>query len=194
MSLNQLARSLSGSLDRLVLATLLPPAAFGLYAAGARLLLLGALVIQSATRIVYPRFFAAATEGPDALARLTRRTAAQMALVGGLGLALVVVAAQTLPLLLGAAFADAARIGVLLAASVPCLALQYPAADALTASGRQGLRTALYLCGAAGSVGLVAAGARWAGPEGAAAGAVLGQATLAALLWGALGLSRWRPT
>jgi O-antigen/teichoic acid export membrane protein len=164
------------------------PAALGLYAAASRVQLLGAVIIQAATRIVHPRFFAAAAAGEAELGALTRRAAAQMAFVGGAGMMLVALAAQILPLVLGESFAGAGALGTLLSAAVPCLALQYPAADALTARNRQGLRTVLHLVAAAACVGLVALGAVLAGIPGAAHGYVAGQALLAAMLWGALGL------
>ena len=90
-----------------------------------------------------------------------------------------------LPLLLGPGYAGVGPIGALLAAAAPFVALQYPPADALTAAGHQGLRTALYAFGAAAGAGLVAAGALAAGPPGAALGFVAGQAVLCAALWAA---------
>ena len=64
LMLNGVARSLAANLDRIVLAALLPPAALGLYAAGSRLQLVGAIANQAATRILYPRFFRAAERRP----------------------------------------------------------------------------------------------------------------------------------
>ena len=53
LMLNGVSRSLAANLDRIVLATLLPGAALGVYAAGSRLLLFGAIANQAATRILY---------------------------------------------------------------------------------------------------------------------------------------------
>jgi O-antigen/teichoic acid export membrane protein len=106
-----------------------------------------------------------------------------MALVGLLALALTAAAAQALPLLLGPAYAGLTGLATGLALACPLVALQYPAADALTAAGRQGLRTLLYGLGALASAALLAGGALAAGPAGAVAGFVAAQGTLAAALW-----------
>ena len=106
-----------------------------------------------------------------------------MALVGLLALALTVLAAPLLPLVLGPAYAGLTPLAAGLAVACPFVALQYPAADALTAAGRQGLRTLLYALAALASAALLAAGAALAGPAGAVAGLVAAQAVLAAALW-----------
>jgi O-antigen/teichoic acid export membrane protein len=138
---------------------------------------------QAATRIYYPRFFRAAAAGQDALTALVRQAAARMALVGLLALALTALASILLPLLLGSDYAGVAGIAAGLAFAAPLTALQYPAADALTAAGRQGLRTALYLAAAAASAVLLAAGAAAAGAAGGVAAFVIVQAALAVALW-----------
>jgi O-antigen/teichoic acid export membrane protein len=183
LMLNNLARSLAANLDRIVLATLLPPAALGLYAAGSRLQLVGAVANQAATRILHPRFFRAAEAGPAALAALTRGAGRKMAAVGLLASVGVAVLAPLLPALLGPAFAGTAGIAAGLGLACPFVALQYPPADALTARGHQGLRTAITLAGVLAAALLLAAGAAVAGLAGAVAGFVAGQAALAALLW-----------
>ncbi len=186
LMLNQIARSLNGNVDRVVLAGVLAPAAFGVYASAARLQLVGAILNQAATRLAYPRFFRAAEHGPAALGALTRGVAGRMAGVGLLALALTAAAAQGLPLVLGPAYAGLTGLATGLACACPFVALQYPAADALTASGRQGLRTLLYGLGALASGGLLALGGAVAGAPGAVAGFVLAQGLLAAGLWLAL--------
>jgi O-antigen/teichoic acid export membrane protein len=181
--LNGLARSLAANLDRILLAALLPPAALGLYAAGGRLQLVGSVANQAATRILHPRFFRAAAAGPAALAALTRGAALKMAIVGLLASAGIAALAPLLPALLGPAFAGTAGIAAALGVACPFVALQYPPADALTARGRQGLRTVVALAGALAGAVLLASGAAIAGLGGAVAGFVAGQAALAALLW-----------
>lgn len=181
MMLNQLARAVNGNVDRVVLATVLAPAALGVYASASRLQLVGAILNQAATRLTYPRFFRAADAG--GLAGLTRRAAGLMALVGLLALALTAAAAQALPLVLGPAYAGLAPLATGLALACPFVALQYPPADALTAAGRQGLRTLLYALAALASAGLLVAGASAAGAAGAVAGFVAAQALLAGALW-----------
>ena len=159
--LNQLARSLNGNVDRVVLAGVLAPAALGLYASAARLQLVGAILIQAATRLTYPRFFRAADAG--ALAASTRAAALPMALVGLLALALTALAAPLLPLVLGPAYAGLAPLAAGLALACAVRRAPVPAGDALTAAGRQGLRTLLYVLAAVASAALLAAGAALAG-------------------------------
>jgi O-antigen/teichoic acid export membrane protein len=183
LMLNGLARSLATNLDRIVLAALLPPAALGVYAAGSRLQLLGAVLNQAATRIFYPRFFQAAAAGNEALATLTRSAALAMTAVGLLASAGIAVLAPLLPLLLGPDFARAAGIAATLGLACPFVALQYPPADALTAGGRQRLRTAVVLAGVPIAALMLAVGAIAAGLAGAVAGFVAGQAGIAGLLW-----------
>jgi O-antigen/teichoic acid export membrane protein len=183
LMLNGLARSLAANLDRIVLAALLPPAVLGLYAAGSRLQLVGAVTNQAATRILYPRFFRAAEAGPAALATLTRSAALAMAAVGLLASVGIAAVAPLLPLLLGPDFAGTAAVAAALGLACPFVALQYPPADALTACGRQPLRTAVTFAGVLAAALLLAAGASAAGLAGAVAGFVAGQAALAALLW-----------
>lgn len=183
LMLNHLARALGGNVDRVLLPALLAPTALGLYAAAGRLQLLGGVATQAATRIHHPRFFAAAEAGARPLAALTGRVAAWMLLVGLGALAATALAALALPALLGPGYEGVGGVAVALACAGPFVALQYPPADALTARGRQGLRTGLYAGGAAGSAILLAAGAACAGLWGAAAAFVAGQAGLCAALW-----------
>lgn len=183
LMLTQLARSLNGNLDRVVLAMVLAPAALGVYASAARLQLVGAILTQAATRLTLPRFFHAA-DAP-ARARATREAARLMAVVGLLALVLTALAAQALPLVLGPAFAGLVPLATGLALACPFVALQYPPADALTAAGRQGLRTLLAWAAAPATAALLVLGARAAGPAGAVAGLVAAQALLAAAFWAA---------
>lgn len=185
--LNQLARSLNGNVDRVVLAAVLAPAALGVYASAARLQLVGAILSQAATRLTYPRFFRAGDRA--ALVRLTRSAAALMALVGLVALVLTALAAQVLPRLLGPGYAGLVPLATGLALAAPLVALQYPPADALTAAGRQRLRTVIYAAAALVSGGLLALGAVAAGPAGAVAGFVAAQALLAGALWAAFAVA-----
>lgn len=184
--LGQLGRALGGTLDRIVLGSVLGPAGVGPYAAGARLQLLGGLMNQAASRITYPRYFRAAAVGPAALDRLTRAAALRMAAIGLAAGALIAALGQAMPLVLGAGFQAAAPVAAGLAFAAPFTALQYPPADALTACDRQGVRTAVMLAGAILLGALLAVGARVAGLAGAVAAVVAGQALLAAGLWAAL--------
>ena len=173
--------AVGASLLRLATVAARAAVALGLYASATRLQLVGAILVQAATRLAYPRFFRAADRG--ALGFFTRAVAFPMALVGLLALAVTALAAQLLPLVLGPAYAGLTPLATGLALACPFVALQYPAADALTAAGRQGLRTLLTVLAAVASAALLAGGAALAGAAGAAAGFVVGQAALAAALW-----------
>ena len=190
LMLNGLARSLATNLDRIVLAAVLPPAALGVYAAGSRMQLVGAVANQAATRILYPRFFQAAAAGPRALAALTRGAALARRPTAPMASVAIAAAAPLLPLLLGPGFAGTAGVAAALGLACPFVALQYPPADALTARGRQPLRTAVTLAGVLVAALTLTAGGLAAGLAGAVAGFVAGQAALAAALW--LALARCR--
>jgi O-antigen/teichoic acid export membrane protein len=183
LMLNNLARTLSGAADRIVLAVLLPPVQLGMYASGSRPLLLGGMLNQAVTRLYYPRFFVAAASGSRSLQGLTCRVGAVLALVGCLAFLLVSGLAQLLPMLLGPAFSEAATVGTLLATACPFIALQYPPADALTGSGRQGLRTTIYLVATTAGTGLLALLTVRAGLGGAVLAFVVTQAALSGALW-----------
>ena len=72
-----------------------------------------------------------------------------MALVGLLAGAGIAALAPLLPLLLGPDFAGVRRIAAGLGLACPFVALQYPPGDALTARGRQPLRTGVTFAGVA---------------------------------------------
>ena len=186
LMVNQVCRSLNANLDRIVLGVLLAPATLGLYVAGSRLQLVGAILTQSATRILYPRFFRAERAGPADLAALVRSATVVMAAVGLLASLATAAIAPLLPIVLGPAFAGVAGLAAALGLACPFVAVQYPPADALTASGRQSLRTAIYLGGALATTLLLGLGVLLAGLWGAVAAFIAGQAALAAALWIAL--------
>lgn len=183
LMVNQASRALSGNVDRILLAAILPAASLGLYAAGTRLQLISGLLTQAATRLYHPRFFRAAADGPAVLQALARAAALRLAAVGILATLLIAAAAQLLPLLLGPAYGAAAPAATGLGLAAPFIALQYPAADALTARGRQGARTLIFLAAALASAGLLAAGAFLGGLPGAVVAFVAAQAATAAILW-----------
>ena len=100
--------------------------------------------------------------------------------------AAIAAAAPLLPLRLGPGCAGTAGVAAALGLACPFVALQYPPADALTARGRQPLRTAVTLAGVLVAALTLTAGGLAAGLAGAVAGYVAGQAALAAALWLAL--------
>lgn len=183
LMLNQLSRSLNGNLDRIVLALFLTPAALGVYASGTRLLMVNGILNQAATRLFYARFFRAGASGRSDLRHFTLRTGRKMALVGICGGVLILGLAQLLPFVLGSDYDDSVWIASVLAFASPLISIQYPPADALTASNRQLVRTLVYFAVAIASGGLLAVGAMLGGVWGAIIGFLLSQAVLAAVLW-----------
>jgi O-antigen/teichoic acid export membrane protein len=180
----QLARSSQGNLDRLVLARFADEAALGAYGAASRILQLGLFPLQVVTRILYPKFFVHGAQGLHASRRFALRTAAPAVLVVGvLSCLCVVLVADFVPMVLGKDFAQSTHTTMVLALALPFIALQYPAADALTGAGRQALRAGIYSVAAVGSGVLLLAGAHWGGVNGLSIAFVGGHALLAAVLW-----------
>jgi O-antigen/teichoic acid export membrane protein len=183
-SLNQTARAAQSNLDRMVLARVADDATLGAYGAASRFLQLGLFPMQVATRILYPSFFVHGASGIAASRRLALRVVPAMVAVGALSALAVAVAALFAPWLLGAEYASATRTASQLALALPLMALQYPAADALTGAGRQGLRAWVYGVAALLFGLLLAAGAAVGGTEGVIAAFITGHALLAGALWG----------
>ncbi len=189
-SATQVARVSQGNLDRLVLAHFADESALGLYGAASRVLQLGLFPLQIVTRILYPKFFVHGAEGLAASRRFALHTAAPALLtVGVISCLCVVMAAELVPVILGKDFTQSTRTTIVLAFALPFIALQYPAADALTGAGQQGLRAAITSVATLGFGLLMLAGARWDGARGLSMAFVGGHALLAAVLWSATFLS-----
>lgn len=188
-SANQTARALQSNMDRMILSRYADASAVGVYGAATRFVQLGLFPIQVVTRMLYPRFFQKGVEGPEAVWRFTCTTATPALLaVGVMAGGAVALAGQLAPWVLGESFRSAVGTTVHLALALPFIALQYPPADALTATGRQGVRTVIATSSALGFGFVLVLGARWGGADGVAHAFVLGHALLAATLWMAL---RW---
>jgi O-antigen/teichoic acid export membrane protein len=127
---------------KLLLSPLAGVVAVGYYAAGARLLAVANLPLQSVLNVVTPRVFAAARhpiqEGSRARAFLQ-----SAGLVTGLGIGiafLMALAAPVLPIIIGEDFTPAVPVLRVLAVSLPFQALAFAAGDWLGGLGRQHLR------------------------------------------------------
>lgn len=190
-AVNQSSRAAQGNFDRAFMAMAATGAVIGAYAAGSRLVQLGLFPMQILNRMLYPRFFALGHEGGLAATRRYAVRCSPAAVgVGLFGAAAVACAALLAPTLLGPSFARTTPITLVLACALPLMALQYPAADALTGAGRQGLRTVVFAITALlFSVGL-AVGAGLAGLWGVVTAFVLGHLVLAMVLWGLLFIVR----
>lgn len=188
---NQTARALQGNMDRMILSRYAEASALGAYGAATRFVQLGLFPIQVVTRMLYPRFFQKGADGAEAVWRFTCRTAMPALLGVGVmaGLA-VAIAGQMAPWVLGESYASVVEITARLALALPFIAMQYPPADALTATGRQWVRTLISASAAVGFGFVLVLGAHWDGAQGVAHAFVFGHALLAGALWMAL---RWVP-
>jgi O-antigen/teichoic acid export membrane protein len=109
-----------------------------------RILQLGFFPLQVATRITFPRFFDPHHVGGRNGLRFAARVALPMLALGVGAGALVAVASALVPWLLGAGYAGAQVILMVLAVAVPIVAVQTPPADALIAANLQSVRAACY--------------------------------------------------
>jgi O-antigen/teichoic acid export membrane protein len=184
---NQTARAAQSNLDRAFMTAVAVGPIIGAYAAASRVVQLALFPIQIANRILYPRFFAHGAAGGLKATRRFALRCAPMVLALGFGCGLVVAgAAFALPRLMGPDFKSTTPIAVGLAIALPLMSMQYLPVDALTASGRLGLRTALYTgLSVTFSAGL-ALGAKFFGVWGLVSAFVGGQAVMAIVLWGFL--------
>lgn len=185
LCLTQIAFTVQANVDRIVLSRFATPLDVGSYGAAMRIQQLGLFPLQVATRITYPRFFLAHNLGPRPGLRFAVRVAMVMFAVGLVAFLLVAGASLTVPFVLGKDFTLTQPIVLLLALSLPAIALQTPPADVLTASNRHSSRAACYWVGAVGFMLLAYLCVSY-GAFGIALAYVATQVMLAAGLWGVL--------
>lgn len=181
---NQGARAMQSNLDRMVLSRFADAYALGVYGAASRILQLGLFPMQVMTRIFYPKFFQHGVNGMAASRAYALRVAPALFGAGVLSGIAVACAALLAPHVLGRDFAGSVEVTAGLALSLPFIALQYPAADALTGAGRQGIRAVIYGLSAVGFGFVLVAGVWLKGVPGLIGAFVLAQFLLAAILWG----------
>lgn len=186
----QTARAAQSNLDRMVLSRYADDATLGLYGAASRFMQLGMFPLQVVTRIIYPNYFVHGKQGIDASRRYAVRMAPLLFGVGLLSGAAVAVAALLAPYALGAGYAGATGVTMGLACALPFMALQYPAADALTGAGRQSLRALIYSVSAVGFGFVLLGGAYLGGIRGVVAAFLLGHLLLAVIFWAVAFLCR----
>ncbi len=179
----QSARAAQNNLDRMVLSRYADDAALGLYGAASRFLQLGLFPLQVLTRILYPRYFVAGADGIAASRRYALSVTPALLGVGILSGGLVAISAMVAPRVLGAEYGGSVAITVALAFSMPLMALQYPAADALTGAGYQGLRATIYSLASVGFGFVLVAGTKLGGINGLIVAFLIGHLSLAIALW-----------
>jgi O-antigen/teichoic acid export membrane protein len=187
----QTSRSMQSNMDRMILSRYADAAALGVYGAATRVVQLGLFPVHVVTRMLYPQFFVHGEAGVAAVRRFAWTTAAPaLAAVGVFSGISVAVAGLLAPIVLGAEYAKAVETTRQLAWALPFIALQFPAADALTASGRQWIRTAMATISTLCFGFLLVVGAHVGGSRGVTGAFVLGHLMFAAALW----IAVWRCT
>lgn len=181
--ITQTARSAQSNLDRMVLSRYADDATLGLYGAASRFMQLGMFPLQVVTRIIYPNYFVHGKQGIAASRRYAVRMAPLLFGVGVLSGGAVAVAALLAPYALGAGYEGATGVTMGLACALPFIALQYPAADALTGAGRQSLRALIFSLSAVGFGFVLLGGAYLAGIRGVVYAFLLGHLLLALIFW-----------
>lgn len=179
----QVARSLQGNLDRMVLARVGTDAQLGVYGAATRFMQLGLFPIQVGTRMLYPKFFVHGQAGPAALRRHALRSAAVMAAIGCAATLAVGAAGAAAPWVLGPSYEQSVGLCWTLALALPFMALQYPAADTLSGAGQQALRASAAIGSTGLFAGILMAAAVADGPRGVVVGFVAGHAVIASGYW-----------
>lgn len=182
---NQGSRAMQSNLDRMVLSRFADAYALGVYGAASRILQLGLFPMQVMTRIFYPKFFQHGVHGLAASRAYAIRIAPALFGTGVLSGAAVACAALLAPHVLGHEFAGSVQVTIGLAMALPFIALQYPAADALTGAGKQGVRAAIFSLSALGFGFVLVAGVWFKGVPGLIGAFVFAHFLLAAILWGA---------
>jgi O-antigen/teichoic acid export membrane protein len=183
--ITQSARSMQSNLDRIVLSRYADEAVVGLYGAASRFLQLGQFPLQVVTRILYPKYFVHGANGILASRRYAISVTPALLGVGVLSGLGVAVAALLAPRVLGAEYSGSVMLTATLAFSLPLMALQYPAADALTGAGRQGLRAIIYSLASVGFGFVLLGGVRLGGTQGLVWAFLVGHLLLALVLWAA---------
>lgn len=186
---NQTSRAMQSNMDRMILSRYADSAALGAYGAATRIVQLGMFPLQVVTRILYPKFFIHGAQGLHSVRRFAvTKAVPAVAAVGVFSGVAVAFAGLFAPRILGEGYATAVDVTMRLAWALPFIALQYPAADTLTASGRQWIRTLITTSSTLGFGFLLVLGARFDGSDGITNAYVLGHALLAGVLW----ITVWR--
>jgi O-antigen/teichoic acid export membrane protein len=174
---------MQSNLDRMVLSRFADDAALGLYGAASRILQLGLFPIQVVMRTLCVNFYIHGVHGLKASRQYALQVAPTLIGVGVVSALCVAATALLAPLVLGHEFAAATGTTLRLACALPLIALQYPAADALSGAGLQALRAHIYVAAAVGFGFVLVAGVKLGGINGLIYSFLLGHLLLAIVLW-----------
>lgn len=177
--------------DKALVARIAGSATAGVYTAGYRLVSLVFIPITALLYATYARFFRHGASGTGASLRFALRLLPPASAYGLLAGLLIFLAADFVANVLGQGFGESADV-IRALAFLPLLqVLIYLAADSLTSSGRQGLRTAVQLVCGAMNVALNLILIPSYGWAGAAVATMISAGVMAAALWvAAVTLSR----
>ena len=180
---SQSARAMQSNLDRMLLSRFADDAALGLYGAASRILQLGLFPIQVVMRTLCVNFYVHGVNGLNASRRYALQVAPTLLGVGIFSALCVAATALLAPVVLGKEFAAATGTTLRLAFALPLIALQYPAADALSGAGLQTLRAHIYVAAAVGFGFVLVAGVKLGGIHGLIYAFLIGHLLLAITLW-----------
>jgi O-antigen/teichoic acid export membrane protein len=142
---NQIARAGQQNIDRVVLGGLVEPSLLAVFGAAQRFVQVGILPIQAILRTTYPSFFARGHEGIISALRYGSKVLLLISAVAGTCATVLWLAAMYVPTALGSQFGASASYLRWLAPSLLLVGLNYVAADILTGSDHQRLRTSLMM-------------------------------------------------
>ncbi|MFF2843311.1 oligosaccharide flippase family protein [Paenarthrobacter sp. NPDC057981] len=186
------SQNVYNDIDKAMLARLSSVNAAGLYSAAFRIVDMAYAPIRAVAAAAYPHFFKEGEGGLQAALRLTRKISPIVALIGVASTAGVALLAPLGPLVLGSNFGESVEIIRLLAPLIILRAATFLAADTLTGSGRQGLRTFAQITIAAVNVIINFALIPSLGIMGAVISTLICELLLASCLWSIIGITVFR--
>lgn len=153
---NQIARAGQQNIDRVVLGWSVEPSLLAIFGAAQRFVQVGILPIQAILRSTYPNFFARGHEGVRSSLRYGGKVLLLISAVGAMCAAVLWIAAMFVPAALGNQFNASAGYLRWLTPSLLLVGFNYVAADILTGSDHQRLRTSLMMISIAIQAGMFA--------------------------------------
>ncbi|MGB3613866.1 MAG: oligosaccharide flippase family protein [Elainellaceae cyanobacterium] len=144
-SVNQSASSINANLDKIMLASMAPLDAAGIYAAAYRIVVISTSPLKALMTAAYAKFFKHGEQGISGAATFARQV---LKLSGGYGLfaaLLLPVVAPIVPLILGEEYRDSVQAIRWLAPMAVLLGLRFPLADVLSSTNNQGIRSAIQI-------------------------------------------------
>lgn len=154
-SINECSGSINANLDKSMLASLSSLTAAGFYSAAYRFVDFGYFPLFSVQAATYPRFFKHGASGIKGSWSFARRLLPLAFMYGGASAFLMIFVAPILiPWVLGSEYKEATSILIWLSPIHLLISLQFLLEDSLTASGFQGIRSAIQVTSAVINFGL----------------------------------------